>query len=92
MMQPPLRIEVQDESHAESLRQHLQPFDVETVVVDGFYEVQVELSDRNSESRVVNALNAIDMWLLTAGLSSVRVNLGDSSYTLHAPNAHARVC
>ena len=91
-MQPPLRIEVPDEAHAETLRSHLQPFDVETVVVDGFYEVRVELSDRNSESRVVDALNAIDLWLLTAGLSSVRVNLGDSSYTLHAPNAYAGVC
>jgi hypothetical protein len=59
--------------------------------VDGYYEVQVELRDRNPESRVVNALNAIDMWLLTASLSSVHVTLDGSSYTLHAPRAYDRV-
>jgi hypothetical protein len=90
-MRPPLRIEVPDEAHAEMLRRHLQPFDVETVAVDGYYEVQVELRDRNPQSRIVNALNAIDMWLLTAGLPSVQVHLDDSSYTLQAPRAHDRV-
>ena len=89
-MHSQLRIEVSDEAGAETLRRHLEPFDVETVVVDGFYEVQVELCDRNSERRVVSALNAIDVWPLTAGLSSVRVNLDGSSYTLHAPPARDR--
>lgn len=73
------------EVHAESLRRLLQPFDVETVAVNGSFEVRIDLLDRNSEARVIDALNAIDRWLLTAELSFVRVHLDGNLYTLHAP-------
>lgn len=86
-MHPPLRIEVPDEAHAERLRGYLQTFDVETVAVDGHWEVRVGLFDRNPERRVVTALSAIDAWLSTAGVSSVQIHLDGSSYTLHAPLA-----
>ena len=52
--------------------------------------MRIELLERNAESRVVDALNAIDLWLLTAGLPFVRVHLDGTSYTLHAPSAPAR--
>ena len=84
-MHPPLRIELPDAAQAESLRRLLQPFDVETVPVNGHVEVRIQLLDRNPERRVVDALNAIDLWLLGAGMSFVRVHLDGSSYTLHAP-------
>jgi hypothetical protein len=88
-MHPPLRIELVDVAGAESLRAHLQPFTVETTTVDGGPELQVELFDRNPERRVVDVLNAIDTWLLAAGVASVRIHLDGSSYTLHAPLAAA---
>lgn len=47
--------------------------------------MQIHLSQRNPESRVVSVLNAIDAWLLTAGVPSVRVHLEGHTYTLHAP-------
>jgi hypothetical protein len=81
----PVRIEVPDETHAAGLRRRLQPFDVETVAVDGRIEVRIELLDLNPERRVVDVLNAIDSWLPTAGLAFVRVHLDGSTYTLHAP-------
>jgi hypothetical protein len=84
-MHAPLRIEVPDERQAASLRRHLQPFDVETVVVDGHCEVRIQLVEVNPERRVVSALTAIDAWLATAGVPSVRVHLDGSSYTLHGP-------
>ncbi len=84
-MHAPLRIEVADESQAQSLRRRLQPFDVETVRVDGHVEVRVVLIEMNPERRIVNALSAIDAWLASAGIGSVRVHLDGSSYTLHAP-------
>jgi hypothetical protein len=89
-MHPPLRVELPDEAHAESLRRLLRPFDVETVPVNGSFEVQIDLLDRNPEARVVDALNTIDRWLLTAGLPYVRVHLDGSSYTLHAPPVQAQ--
>jgi hypothetical protein len=89
-MHPPLRIELPDEGCAESLRRLLQSFEVETVAVNGSFEVRIDLLDRNPEARVVDALNTIDRWLPTAGLPFVRVHLDGSSYTLHAPPlAHA---
>jgi hypothetical protein len=84
-MHPELRIELPDEARAESLRRLLQPFEVETVPVDGYVELRIALLDRNPEGRVVDALNAVDTWLLTAGLASVRVHLDESTYTVHAP-------
>jgi hypothetical protein len=84
-MHAPLRVELPDEAHAESLRRLLRPFEVETVAVDGGLEVQIDLLDRNPEARVVDALDVIDRRLLSAGLPSVRVHLDGSSYTLHAP-------
>jgi hypothetical protein len=86
-MQPPLRIELPDLAHADALRRHLQPFGVETVAVNGHCEIRIELIDRNPERRVVDALNAIDLWLLSSGLTSVRVHVDGSSHTLHAPVA-----
>lgn len=89
-MHPPLRIELPDESRAESLRRLLQQFDVQTVAVNGSFEVRIDLLDRNPEARVVDALNVIDRWLLTAELPYVRVHLDGSTYTLHAPPVHAQ--
>jgi hypothetical protein len=43
------------------------------------------LIEMNPERRIVNALSAIDAWLASAGIGSVRVHLDGSSYTLHAP-------
>jgi hypothetical protein len=83
-MHQPLRIEVADAGEAEALRRHLQPFDVETVVVDGHVEVRVQLVELNPERRVVNALNAVDAWLVSSGVPFARVHLDGSSYTLHA--------
>jgi hypothetical protein len=83
-MHPPLRVEVPDETQAAALRRLLQPYGVEAVAVNGHFEVRIELIDRNPESRVVDALNAIDRWLLTAGIPFVRVHVDGSSYTLHA--------
>lgn len=88
-MHAPLVIEVPDERQAEALRRHLQPFDVETVVVDGHCEVRVALVEVNPERRVVNALNAIDAWLATTEVAFVRVRLDGSSYTLHGPPSPA---
>ena len=90
-MHAPLVIEVPDEFHAEALRRHLQPFDVDTVVVDGHCEVRIALVEVNPERRVVNVLNAIDEWLATAEVAFVRVRLDGSSYTLHGPPSPALV-
>jgi hypothetical protein len=87
-MHPPLRIELPDEAHATALRRQLQPFDVETFAVNGHFEVRIELLDRNPERRVTDALNAIDLWLLSVDLPYVRVHLDGSTYTLHAPRVH----
>jgi hypothetical protein len=84
-MHPPLRIEVADERAADALRRHLQPFDVETVTLDGHCEVHVHLVEHNPERRIVSALSAIDAWLATAAVRSVRVHLDGSSYVLHGP-------
>ena len=84
-MHPPLRIEVADEALAEDLRRQLQPFDVDTIAVDGHAEVRIHLTQRNPEGRIVDVLNAIDSWLLTAGVPSVRVHLDGNGYTLNAP-------
>lgn len=84
-----LVIEVPDERHANALRRHLQPFDVDTVVVDGRCEVRIALVDVNPERRVVKALSAIDEWLATAEVGFVRVHLDGSSYTLHGPRSPA---
>lgn len=89
-MHPPLRIEVSDASLAEDLRRQLQPFDVDTIVVDGRAEVRIHLTQRNPERRIVDVLNAIDSWLLTAGVPSVRVHLDGNSYTLNAPAGQPR--
>ena len=83
-MHPPLRIEVPDDEHAASLRRHLQPFDVETHTVNGHCEVSVDFV-WNPRSSVVDVLNAVDGWLLTADLPLVTVHLDGSSYTLSAP-------
>ena len=84
-MHPPLRIEVPDHFHATTLRRRLSPSAL-AVAVDDHYEVQVELIDRNPDSRVTGALHAIDTWLLTAGLPSVQIHLDGSTYSLHAPS------
>jgi hypothetical protein len=84
-MHPPLRIEVPEPTLAEDLRRQLQPFDVETVAVDGYTEVRINLTQRNPEARVVDVLNVVDAWLLAVGVPSVRVHLDGNSYTLHAP-------
>ncbi|MDX6398120.1 MAG: hypothetical protein QOJ43_1528 [Gaiellaceae bacterium] len=89
-MHRPLTIELADETLVEALRPHLQPFDVDTVEVEDHWELRIQLVERNPESRVVNALNAIDEWLLTAAVESVRVHLDGSSYTLHVPPRTAR--
>ena len=89
-MHPPLRIEVPDDLNATTLRRELKPFGVEIIAVDGHYEVQVELIDRNPEQRVTSALNAIDAWLVTAGLPSIQLHLDGDTYTIHAPPAHGR--
>ena len=82
---PPLRVELPDEARARSLRRALEPFEVEIEAVDGHYEVSVELIDRNPESRVVNALDVIDHWLMTGDLSFVQVHLGGAVYTINSP-------
>lgn len=84
-MHPPLLIEVDDERLAESLRRHLQWFEVDAVEVDGHWEVRVDLLERNPHGRVVDALSAIDDWLTVAGIPSVRVHVDGTSYTLQAP-------
>jgi hypothetical protein len=91
-MQEPLVIEVPDPRDAEALRRHLQPFDIETVAVDGRCEVRVALVERNPERRVVNALNAIDEWLMTAEVPFVRVQLDGNTYTLHRPGVTTGGC
>ena len=50
-MHPPLLIEVDDERLAESLRRHLQWFEVDAVEVDGHWEVRVDLLERNPHGR-----------------------------------------
>jgi len=82
---PHLTIELPEEELAEELRRRLQSFDVDTVEVDSHWEVRIHLLERNPESRVTNALHAIDAWLPNAGVEFVRVHLDGSSYTLHAP-------
>jgi hypothetical protein len=84
-MHPHLTIELPDETLTEDLRRHLQSFDVDAVEVDAHWELRIHLYERNPESRVTNALHAIDSWLPTAGVEFVRVRLDDSTYTLHAP-------
>jgi hypothetical protein len=84
-MHEPFRIEVVDEPSARELRRFLSRFAVETVAVDGHYELQIGLVEINPERRIVHALNAIDSWLSTGAADSVRVHLDGSSYTLHAP-------
>jgi hypothetical protein len=80
-----LMIELPDETLAESLRRHLQAFDVDGFEVDSHWELRIHLFERNPESRVTTALHAIDSWLPTAGVEFVRVRLDGSTYTLHAP-------
>ena len=84
-MHPPLRVEVPDEAHATSLLGYLQPFEVEMHTVNGHCEVSVDFVVRNPGSSVVDVLNAVDRWLLTADLPHVTVHLDGSSYTLSAP-------
>jgi hypothetical protein len=84
-MHPPIRIELPDDTHAAALSRLLPASDVETVAVDGHVEVRVGLLDSNPDRRVVDTLNAVDLWLRAGGLSSVRVHLDGGSYTLHAP-------
>jgi hypothetical protein len=83
---PYLTIEVPDETLAEELRGHLDIFDVDKVEAEAHWELRIHLVDRNPESRVTSALNAIDSWLSEAGVDFVRVHLDGSSYTLHAPS------
>jgi hypothetical protein len=80
---PPLRVEVPDESFARTLIRQLQPLDAESVAVDGYYEVGIELHERNPEQRVGKALSSIDAWLAASGLQSVRVHVEGCSHTLH---------
>jgi hypothetical protein len=82
-MRPPLTVELPDQLQAVSLRSRLQLFDVETIAVDGHWELRINLVDQNPESRIAAALNAIDAWLAADGVNSVRVHLDGSSYTLH---------
>ena len=84
-MGPPLKIEVPDETLAEQLRVRLRAFDAKVEQIDGRYDISVELIEVNPERRVVNVLNAIDTWLVTAGVEAVRIHLDGSVYTLHAP-------
>jgi hypothetical protein len=79
----PLRVEVPDSEHASSLRSYLQRSGVETDKADDACDVQVDLLALNPESRIVNTLNAIEQWLLTAGLPFVQVHVNGSSYKLH---------
>ena len=83
-MHQPLRIEVPDEEYAASLRRLLQPYDVETQMVNGHCEITVDFVERNPERRITDVLNAIDRWLPRAGLPLVKVHLDGSSYTLNA--------
>jgi hypothetical protein len=87
MMHPHLTIELPDETLAEELRRRLQSFDVDAVEVDAHWELRIHLLERNPESRVTNALHAIDSWLPSAGVDYVCVRLDGSAYTLHAPPA-----
>jgi hypothetical protein len=80
---PPLRVEVPDETLAETLMRRLRPLEAESVPVDGYFEVGVQLHERNPEQRVVRALSSIDAWLVTTGLASVRVHVDGCSHTLH---------
>ncbi len=84
-MHRPLTVELPDEAHASSLGAQLQPFHVETVPVDGYWEVRVRLIERNPESRIGNALTAIDAWLVTAEIGSIQVHVDGRSYTLAGP-------
>lgn len=84
-MHRPLTVELPDEALANSLGAQLQPFQVETVAVDGYWEVRVRMIERNPESRVGNALTAIDAWLVTADVDSIQVHLDGKSYTLSSP-------
>ena len=87
-MLPDLRIDLPDVAHAESLRASLpRSYEVETMPVDGYVELRIGLLDFSPESRVVGALNAIDSWLVGAGLDSIRVHLDGKSYTLHTPSS-----
>jgi hypothetical protein len=80
-------VEVPDQPSARALRSELEVLDVDTVAENGHWEVCIELGGRDQERRVVCILNSIDRWLPTTDLDSVRVHLGGSSYTLHAPVA-----
>ena len=81
----PLRIEFVDPERAESLRRALSLFHPDVVRLDGVAEVRVELIANNPESRVTQALHAIDQWLARTGTPSVRVHLDGQVYTLSAP-------
>jgi len=71
-MHPHLTIELPQEELAEALRRRLQSFDVDTIEVDHHWEVRIHLLERNPESRVTNALHAIDDWLPDAGVDEAR--------------------
>lgn len=86
---PPLRVEVPDETFARSLIRQLRPLEAESIAVDGYYEVGIELRERNPEQRVVRALSSIDAWLQQSGLPSVRVHVDGCSHTLHVLPAPA---
>jgi hypothetical protein len=81
----PLRVVLPDEASAHSLRRALEPIGVEIENVDGHYEMSVELVDHDPESRVVNALGAIDRWLTTGELLFVQVHLDGAVYTITSP-------
>ena len=80
-----LTIELPERQLAEDLRRELQPFDVDVLAIDGHWELRIHLFEQNPEGRVTRALHAIDGWLPSSGVDSVRVHLDGSTYTLHAP-------
>jgi hypothetical protein len=71
-----------DEARARSLRHALKPIGVKIEAVDGHYELSVEPTNHNAESRVVNALSVIDHWLTTGDLPFVQVHLDGTVYTI----------
>ena len=89
-MADPIRIELDDPEHAESLRRELRNFHAEVVQIDGGWQVEVALIAANPELLVVQTLNIVDAWLLSAHVAAVRVHLDGQSYSLSAPCQGAR--
>lgn len=81
----PIRIELDDQELAESLRRELSLFHADVVHVRGRPEVRVELITGNPDERIATTLHRVDQWLARTGTPSVRVYMDGRSYTLCAP-------